>query len=144
MATVADFNIGRDYQVILMMGALGRLDLSKVETFENRQVTNTVNIKPLNEPGIGRYLPSHWEGSIGIDRANAVVDDAINTLEAGYWAGQRLPTGTMTVFITEVDGSTSTYQFDEVSISLGEAGTASADAPVKQRIAWMARTRRKV
>lgn len=142
--SVSDFNIGRDYQIVLMMGALGRLDLSKIETFEGRQVTNDVRIKPLNEPGIGRYLPSHWEGTIGIDRANAAVDSAIAVIEAGFWAGQRLPTGTMTVFVNEVDGGTTTYQYDEVSISLSDAGNASADAPVKQRIQWMARTRRKV
>lgn len=144
MATIADFNIGRDVQVVLMMGALGRLDMQKVEGFSARQVTNTVQIKPLNEPGIGRYLPSSWEGDFSLDRANSVVDDAIAVIEAAYWNGARLPTGTMFQYINEVDGSTSTYQYDEVSISLSDAGNATADAPLKQKVTWMARRRRKV
>jgi len=144
MPTIADFNIGRDVQIVLMMGALGRLDLQKVESFQARPVTNTVSIKPLNEPGIGRYLPSHWEGDIGLDRANSVADDAMATLEAAFWNGLRLPTGTMYQYINEVDGSVSTYQYDEVSISLADAGNATSDAPVKQKISWMARRRRKI
>lgn len=144
MATIADFNIGRDVQVVLMMGALGRLDLQKIESFSAKPVTNTVQIKPLNEPGIGRYLPSHWEGEIGLDRANSVADDAMATLEAAFWNGLRLPIGTMYHYINEVDGSVSTYQYDEVSISLSDAGSATADAPLKQKITWMARRRRKV
>jgi hypothetical protein len=144
MAAIADFNIGRDVQIVLMMGALGRLDLQKVSDFSSKPVTNTVQIKPLNEPGIGRYLPSHWEGEISMDRANSVADDAMATLEAAFWNGLRLPTGTMYTYVNEVDGSVSTYQYDEVSITLSDAGSASADAPLKQTIAWMARRRRKV
>jgi hypothetical protein len=144
MTAIADFNIGRDVEVVLMMGALGRLDLQKVEGFSARQVTNTVQIKPLNEPMIGRYVPSGWEGDFSVDRANSVVDDAIATIEAGFWNGLRLATGTMFQYINEVNGSVSTYQYDEVSISLSDAGAATADAPIKQKITWMARRRRKV
>jgi hypothetical protein len=50
----------------------------------------------------------------------------------------------MYTYVNEVDGSVSTYQYDEVSITLSDAGSASADAPLKQTIAWMARRRRKV
>jgi hypothetical protein len=61
-----------------------------------------------------------------------------------YWSGQRLPVGQIYQYISEPDGSTTTWLYDNVTLNLTNAGSWSQDSTVKQMIPWKASRRRKV
>ena len=47
-------------------------------------------------------------------------------------------------YVTETDGSTSTYQYDNVIFRLSNAGTWKGDSSVKQKLEFFAIRRRRV
>jgi hypothetical protein len=47
-------------------------------------------------------------------------------------------------YITELDGSVSTYQFDGVVFKLSNAGTWKGDASVKQKLDFYASRKRRI
>ncbi len=137
----ADFNLGNDVKVVLILGSLGRLDFSHVTSFTVKQLVKKLRVPVLNYPPLGRDVPGGWEGSFEVERANSVADDMSTTLEAMFWSGQRLPTGQLYQYVSEVDGSTSTYLFSGVTVSLTSAGTFHQEQPVKQTVDFFARRR---
>lgn len=141
---IADFNTGFDVQAVLVLGALGRIDLQKVIGVDAKPTMKEVVIHPLGEPPIGKYLPGHWEITIEIERANPAADDTMSTIESAFWSGVRVPVGTLYHYINEVDGSTSSYEFSGVSFMLQDAGKAEGDKPIRQVIKCFARTRRRI
>src|SRR6185437_7166597 len=112
-----NFNLGRDCQVVLM-GPFGRVDLNEVTGFSSRQMTKPVNIAPLNGPPQFAEVPDGWEGEFEVDRANSAVDDLASAIESGFWAAGVgvTPSSTLYQYVTEVNGSTSTYQFQGAAL----------------------------
>lgn len=140
---IGAFSIGRDCQLVVT-GASGRLDLSFVTGFECRQLTHSLRLDRLDGVPMGAELPRGWEGSFELDRGDAAVDDFILQLESGYYAGGTNPSGTVYQYVSEVDGSISTYQFSGVVFRLANAGTWRGDSSVKQRLEFFASKRQKV
>jgi hypothetical protein len=93
---------------------------------------------------MGAELPKGWGGSFELDRGNSVVDDFIATAEQQYYSGAGPVSGTMYQYITEPDGSLSTYQYDGVSFRLASSGTWRGDSAVKQKLEFFAATRRRI
>ncbi len=139
----AQFNIGRDVSVVLI-GPLGRVDLKNVVGFDEKQTTHKVKSRPLAGPPMQADIPDGWSGTIHVERASSVADDALSAAEASFWAGGVLGAWQVYRFVNEVDGSSSTYRYDGCAVSLTDAGTWSADAVVKQTIAFEASTRTRV
>jgi len=134
------FSIGRDCQLVVM-GPAGRVDLTYVTAFESRQLTTPVRIDRLDGVPMAADLPKGWEGSFEVERGSSEVDDFIAAAEAAYFAGGNLPVGALYQYVNEVDGSTSTYQYDGVVFKLANAGTWKGDAAVKQKLEFWASTR---
>ena len=137
------FTLGRNCQVVVM-GPQGRVDLTHVTLFESRQLTNPVRIARMDGTQLGVDVPKGWEGSFEVERGSSSVDDMIAAFEANYFAKGAMPTGTLYQYVTEVDGSTSTYQFDGAVFKLTNAGTWKGDQSVKQKLEFFATTRRRV
>jgi hypothetical protein len=55
-----------------------------------------------------------------------------------------LPAGTVYQYVTEVDGSTSTYQYSGVVFKLVNAGSWKGDASVKQKLEFFATKRQRI
>jgi hypothetical protein len=89
-------------------------------------------------------LPKGWEGSFEVERGTSEVDDFIAAAEAAYFAQGSLPAGSLYQYVAEVDGSTSTYQYDSVVFKLANAGTWRGDAAVKQKLEFWASTRTRI
>jgi hypothetical protein len=104
------------------MGPSGRVDLTHVTGFESRQLTYSVRVSRLDGTQIGAELPRGWEGSFEIERGTSEVDDFVAAAEQLYYNGGPVPAGTMYQYVTEVDGSTSTYQYNGVVFRLASAG----------------------
>jgi hypothetical protein len=135
------FNLGKDCALNLI-GPYGLVALSIVTGFNSRQVVKTVHVDPLNGPPIEARPPAGWTGSFTVERGSSAVDNLIATIEQGFWAGGVLGTGTIYQYVTEVNGSLSTYLYAGVSMSLSDAGTWQTDSSVKQTLEFFASTRR--
>ncbi len=143
MATTSAFSIGRDTQLVVI-GPTGRVDLTHVSSFEARQITQSVRVDELDGVPMGTELPKGWEGSFEIERGNSAVDDLIALIEQQYFNGTAATPGSMYQYISEADGSTSTYQYDTVCFKLLSAGQWRGDSSVKQKLEFFAARRTRI
>lgn len=137
------FSIGRDTQLVIM-GPNGRVDLAHVTGFDNRQITSSVRVSRLDGTHLGTELPKGWEGSFEVERGTSTLDDFIVALEQNYYNGVTSQPSTMYQYITELDGSVSTYQFNGVVFKLSNAGTWKGDASVKQKLDFYATQKQRI
>lgn len=134
------FNTGKDCQVVVL-GPFGRVDLEHVTGFESRQITASVRVDRMDGTMVGAELPKGWDGSFDIERGSSSADDLVAQVEQSYLAGTTPPPGTLYQYVDEIDGSTSTYQFNGVVFKLTSAGLYKGDASVKQRLEFYATSR---
>jgi hypothetical protein len=137
------FSVGRDTQLVVI-GPAGRIDLTYVTSFESRQLTQSVRVDRLDGTHMGTELPKGWEGSFEIERGSSTVDDFIAAAEQQYFNGNTVNSGSMYQYVTETDGSTSTYQYDSVVFRLSNAGIWKGDSSVKQKLEFFAVRRRRI
>lgn len=137
------FSVGRDTQVVVM-GPTGRVDMNHVTAFESRQLTSPVRVSRMDGTQLGAELPKGWEGSFEVERGDSTLDDFISTLEQAYYNGTGTASGTLYQYVTETDGSVSTYQFDGVVFKLAHAGTWKGDSSVKQKLEFYATRKRRI
>src|ERR1700748_2541099 len=141
--TLTAFSIGRDTQLVVM-GPSGRVDLSHVTGFESHQITTPVRVSRLDGTHLAAELPKGWEGSFEVERGTPAVDDFISAIEQNYFNGGGGDAGTMYQYISEVDSSVSTYQFDGVVFKLATAGMWKGDSSVKQKLEFYATRKRRI
>ncbi len=137
------FSVGRDTQLVVM-GPNGRMDLEHVTSFESRQLTQSVRVSRLDGTQLGTELPKGWEGSFELDRGNSVVEDFIASAELAYFTSGTLGTITMYQYINETDGSTSTYQYANVTFKLVNAGMWKGESSVKQKLEFFGVSRTRI
>ena len=137
------FSVGRDCQLVVM-GPFGRVDLTHVTGFESHQVTASVRVDRIDGVLLAAELPKGWDGAFDLERGSSAVDDFIAAVEAAFYAGSAVSTGTLYQYVSEVDGSTSTYQYDNAVFKLPQAGAWRGDASVKQRLEFFASTRKRI
>lgn len=137
------FSIGRDCQLVVI-GPFGRVDLTYVTGFESRQITQSVRLDRLDGVPMGAELPKGWEGSFELERGTSAVDDFIAVTEQAFFAQGSLSVGTVYQYISEVDGSVSTYQYINVVFKLSNSGSWRGDASVKQKLEFFAAQRQRV
>ena len=137
------FSVGRDCQLVVM-GPFGRVDLAHVTGFESRQVTAAVRVDRIDGVQLAAELPKGWEGTFELERGSSVADDFIAAIEAAFMAGSAVPSGTLYQYVSETDGSTSTYQYDGVVFKLSQAGSWKGDQSVKQKLDFFGSTRKRI
>lgn len=137
------FSVGRDCQLVVM-GPYGRIDLTHVTSFEARQMTAAVRVDRIDGSQLAAELPKGWEGHFELERGNSSVDDFVARMESSYNAGRAIASGTLYQYVTEADGSVSTYQFDGVVFRLTNAGVWRGDQSVRQRLEFFAASRRRI
>jgi hypothetical protein len=143
MMAISVFSVGRDTQLVVI-GPSGTMSLAHVTAFESRQVTQSVRVNRLDGNQMGMELPKGWEGSFELDRGDSVVEDFIAATEQNYFNGSVSTISSMYQYVSEVDGSTSTYQYDSVVFRLTNAGLWRGDAAVKQKLEFFASRRRRI
>ncbi len=137
------FSLGRDTQLVVVAPS-GQISLSYVTGFESRQVTHSIRVDVLDGTQMAAELPKGWEGTFDLERGSSVVDDFIASTEQAYYTRGPLPTSTFYQYVTEVDGSTSTYQYEGAVFKLATAGAWRGDASVKQKLEFFAASRIRV
>lgn len=134
------FNIGKDYSIVIM-GPFGRVDFSHITMFDAKPVIKTVKVNPLNSQPIARDIPDGWDFNITAERANSNMDVLQSALETAFWAGTSVQPGTMYVYIAETDGSQTTWQYTNVVMHIDDAGSASQEKAVTQKLKGFASQR---
>jgi hypothetical protein len=119
-----EFSVGRDCQLVVM-GPFGRIDLAHVIGFERRLAS---------EP------PKGWEGTFELERGGNAADDFLARIGAAYNDGGPVPAGTLYQYVSETDGSVSTYQYDGAVFRIPAGGRFNA----RQRVEFFASSRRRI
>ena len=137
------FNVGRDGQVVAMhpLAPGGVIATVNLTSFDAKKIQASLECKRLDGPPLYREIPNGWSGTIDFDRADSTLDDLANLDDATFWAGSPPVTGNIFQYITELDGSTSSYQYVGVAYKFSELGKYAADAAVKQTLSWKASQR---
>jgi hypothetical protein len=139
----SNFSVGRDCQLVVM-GPFGRVDLAHVTGFDSRQQTASVRVDRIDGTQLAAELPKGWEGMFELERGSAAADDFIARIEDAYNRGSAVPAGTLYQYISESDGSTSTFQYDGVVFRFAQAGQWRGDSSVRQRLEFFASSRRRI
>ena len=140
---ISVFSVGRDTQLVVIAPS-GTMNMAHVTAFDSRQVTQSIQVNRLDVNQLGIELPKGWEGSFELERGDSVVEDFIAATEQSFFNGSINTTSSMYQYVSEADGSTSTYQYDSVVFRLSNAGIWKGDAAVKQKLEFFASRRRRI
>ena len=140
------FNVGADCRVVVQhpLANGGQLSLGDVTSFKSEQQTKALKYTRFDgQTKLGEY-PQGWSGSFQLERTGHDVDDFICAIEQAILNGQNPGPGTLYQYVTETDGSTSTYQFAGAVFKFSDAGTYAGADTVKQTLNFEASTRVRV
>ena len=134
-----NFTVGRDCQAVLIAPNGTRFDMSKITDFSEKAEYKTASSSPLNAPKQERYLPDGHRLSFSFDRRDGANEAIFAAIEQSWWSVGSADLGTSTagsvfIYITETDGSTTTHQFRGVSLKFGGLGDFRGEAAVKQTV----------
>lgn len=144
------FSTGRDCQLVVIgpTGSNGeagtRVDLTHVTGFESRQQTHQIRIDRLDGVHMAAELPKGWEGSFDLERGSPAADTFIDGLEQAWHVNGLLESGTLYQYVTEADGSVTTFQFDGAVFKMTSAGQWKGDAAVRQKLDFFASRRKRI
>ncbi|QDH16785.1 hypothetical protein [Swingsia samuiensis] len=136
------YSIGRDCRITFLWNGQ-RIDIRDVTSFVASQETQALRANPLNGTPLEFNVPNGWRGSFQIARANAALDNLIAAIETSYWNAGIIGSGIIYQYITEADGTTSTWEYNNVSVNL-QNDTWQADHMIHQKIQFFASTRVKI
>lgn len=137
---VNGFTVGRDVTVDLVIGGENvRFSLITGFTSKPKYAENTIE----GLDGLDRHLvePAGWEGDMDFERQGPELDSYFARIEAAFFAGLDLPSGTITETIQEPNGSVSQFRYEMVVLMLESAGDKKGKETVKQKVAWKASRR---
>lgn len=144
------FSTGRDCQLVVI-GPAGpggqagsRVDLTHVTGFESRQNTHPIRIDRMDGVHMAAELPKGWDGHFELERGSPAADDFIAGLEQSWYAQGQLLGGTLFQYVSESDGSVSTYQYEGAVFKMANAGHWKGDGAVKQRLQFFASRRKRI
>ena len=142
--TQGSFNTGRDVVITVMGPNLVPIFLANVTEFESKPVYADIKIDRLDGVQLNAALPKGWTGSITADRGSNAMDALVDYIEANWYANGTYQVGQIFEQISETDGSTTVYAYDNVAFKMSDAGMWKGDSSVKQKLDWEANRRRLV
>ena len=137
------YSIGRDCQVVLLWNGT-RIDLRDVVGFQAEQQVKLQRSDPLNSVPVEFNTPAGWRGQFQIDRGSSALDDLVAAIEAAFWNAGSIGSGTIYQYVNEPDGSTSTYEFVGVALTLTNSGHYKAENIVTQTVNFFASQRNRI
>ncbi|RFD18710.1 hypothetical protein DY926_15135 [Komagataeibacter melaceti] len=137
------FNVGRDCRVVLVYNG-SRIKLPTVTGFQAQQQTHRLMSMPLNDMPSFYDTPNGWSGGFDFQRDNSGADDLFAAIEGGFWEAGTMILGSVYQYVTECDGTSTTYEFMGATIRLTNAGHYQSENIVTQHIDFMARIRNKI
>lgn len=142
--TQGAFSVGRDCTLVLVDSAFGSVQLDNVTGFSCQQVTTPIKVDRLDGVQLNGDIPKGWRGTFELERANATMDQYFAEREGNWFTNGVMSSATVYQYVAEADGSTTTLQFDNVSLKFSDAGGWQGDKSVKLRVDFAANRRRVV
>lgn len=140
--TQGNFSTGRDCTIVLVHPQFGRVQLDNITGFDPKQDVIKLKSNRLDGVKMTASLPDGWSGSIQVDRGSPALDILMAQIEAGWIDAGTYSNATLYQFITEVGGGQTVAIYDNVALSLSDAGNWQPDAITKQRLDFEANRRR--
>lgn len=144
------FSTGRDCQLVVI-GPAGpggqagrRVDLTHVTGFESHQTTHPIRIDRMDGVHLAAELPKGWQGQFELERGSSAADDFIAGIEQAWHANGQLLGGTLYQYVTEAEGSVSTYQYEGAVFRMSSSGHWRGDQTVKQSLQFFAGRRKRI
>ncbi len=128
------FSVGRDCTLVIMhpLAASGRVDIPNVTSFRSAQVTANVKSDRLDGIQLAAELPKGWTFNFMADRGSPGLDNLFALIEQSWYIAGILNPCSVYQYITEKDGSTSTFQYTQASLKFDDPGTWKGDSKVEQ------------
>jgi hypothetical protein len=142
---INSLNVGRDVVLDIVDPANGGvLGWTTITSFQARQKSR--QLQSIAMDGTNNYaeLPQGWDLSFQVDRSSPVVDNYFATLENNYFTGIPTVGAQVTETVSEVDGSTSQYRYENLTLKLADSGLKSGDNYIKMKIEGSASRRRQI
>ena len=136
------YSVGKD--VVLTVNTPTGILRLPITNFDAKPVYTDLKAMPLGSPPKHMSIPTGWKGTIKLDRQDSTVDDYCAQVEASYWAGQNIVTGSITETISEVNGSTSRYRYTDVNLKITDPGAWAGEKLVDQSLEFEASRRLKL
>lgn len=138
------FGVGRDVTAVVIAPNGTRIDLTGQIEINWRAQYETVTHEPINQPTRRRYLPNGHEFTLTLERRGPANELLFSQIEQGYWQGGypngSSDGGSIYLYVSEVDGSVTTYQGSNVSLMMGDRVRASQRSAISQTIEGFAST----
>jgi hypothetical protein len=124
---------------IIANGAI--INSTILTSFEAQQVTE--KIKSIGIDGVSRprHLEEGWQGTLGYDRADAVMDTFFAAKEAARYAGVNPPVIQITETVNEQNGSISKFNYTGVTMTMSSGGNRVGNNKVEVKVDWEASRR---
>lgn len=137
------YSVGRDISVVLThpLAPSGRVDISNVTKFTSTPKYTSVQSKRIDGRRLSAQLPDGWSCEIDLDRNGPILDNLMFLVEQAWRTGGALYQAQVFAYITEPDGSTSAFHYQDCSLAFGNMGDWAADSIVTQKITCEADTR---
>jgi hypothetical protein len=133
------FSVGKDITGILVSQTGVQVDLPHLTGVHFTPQYDTFKSKPLDGPTRQFDLPDGHQFSLKFDREDDSLDSFFAMIETAYWAvGGFVPTFTLYFYITERNGTQTTFEFSEVTVQY-KPGEWKSGAPVSGSIDGFAR-----
>ena len=131
-----DFTLGRSTRIVVMHPFVGRLDIGNVTVFDTKQITKPARVDRLDGIVLTKHVPGGWSGTIDFDRRDANVDNFASAIEQAYRNNVTIPFGQIYEYITETDGSRTTWLYENASFHLSNAGRRQAEGAIKMTLSF--------
>ena len=132
-----NFTIGKDLALVVV-GPSGVLELNNVTSYKSTRNSTDLTSKGID--GLTRHanLPDSYTIAINLDRTDATLDRFFARLEADYFAGVNIKSGTVLETITEKDGSITQFRYEECVLKYEGGGEYKGDSFVSTTLTIMA------
>jgi hypothetical protein len=142
--TQGGFSTGRDCSVVIVDTNYGQIQIPNATGFNSRQQIAMPKVDRMDGVQLQGALPKGWSGSFSAERADSGLDDYFAQAEENWFANAQIASCTIYQYVTELDGSVTTYEYDNVCLTFDDAGNWRSDQSVKQNISFQANRRRKL
>lgn len=137
------YTIGLDVAIDIL-GPYGAIRIDKITAFDSKPKTSSTAVTALNGETDELLFLKGWQGTIDLERTDSTVDDWWAQFESDFYNGKSTSPATITETISEPDGSTTTWRYQRVVLTLADAGKKQGDKTVPMQMTFTAARRVKV
>jgi hypothetical protein len=136
---VSGLTVGRDLSLQINTGTTTlNLTSNDITSFDSQPMAKMDDYTPISGIIDPLLFPLGWKINMEVARTGPSVDEWWAQLEALYFNGGNIPSGTIYETITEKDGTTTQWIYTNVQLKLEDAGMFKGNDYVTQKLTGQA------